>query len=54
MPIKKGIPAVAILSPRGEVLYATKEGELANARTMSDKGIYDFFKTVTTAAMARK
>jgi thioredoxin 1 len=54
VPIDKGIPAVVILSTKGEVLYATKEGELANARTMSDRGIYDFFKKVTAAAMAPK
>lgn len=42
-PIKKGIPAAVVLSPAGEVLYATRAGELADARRMSDEGIYDFF-----------
>jgi protein disulfide-isomerase len=42
-PIKKGIPAAVILSPANKVLYSTKSGELANARTMSETGIYDFF-----------
>lgn len=46
VPLKRGIPAVAVLSPRGEVLYATREGELANARKMGDKGIYEFFAKV--------
>lgn len=45
-PIKKGIPAAVVLSPQAEVLYATRAGELADARHMSDTGIYDFFKAV--------
>lgn len=54
VPLKKGIPAVAIISPKNEVLYVTKEGELADARHMGDKGIYEFFKRVTAEAMAKK
>jgi protein disulfide-isomerase len=49
-PIKKGIPAAVVLSPRDEVLYATRLGELADARNMSDTGIYDFFKRVVQSA----
>jgi thioredoxin 1 len=49
-PIKKGIPAAVVLSPQAEVLYATRAGELADARHMSETGIYDFFKNVTQAA----
>lgn len=54
VPIEKGIPAVAILSPKEKVLYVTKEGELANARDMGDTGIYDFFKRVTTEVNGSK
>ncbi|MGH8022826.1 MAG: thioredoxin family protein [Limisphaerales bacterium] len=54
VPLAKGIPAVAILSSPNQVLYVTKEGELANARNMGDTGIYDFFKRVTADAKARK
>jgi protein disulfide-isomerase len=43
-PIKKGIPAAVIVSPQGKVLYATRAGELANARHMSNQGVYDFFR----------
>jgi protein disulfide-isomerase len=50
VPLEKGIPAVVILSPTNTVLYATRAGELADARKMGDQGIYDFFKRVTTAA----
>src|SRR5882672_361732 len=49
-PIKKGIPAAVVLSPDNKVLYATRLGELADARNMSETGIYDFFKGVTQAA----
>lgn len=42
-PIKKGIPAAVVLTPDNKVLYATKGGELANARSMGETGIYDFF-----------
>ena len=53
VPLKKGIPAVAVLSPRGKVIYATRAGELADARTMGDAGIHDFFKRVSTQAKTR-
>lgn len=53
VPLDKGIPAVAIISAKNEVLYVTREGELANARKMGDKGIYDFFKRVTTETMTK-
>ena len=53
VPLSNGIPAVAIISPRNEVLYVTREGELANARKMGDKGIYEFFKRVTIATKAK-
>jgi len=43
-PIRKGIPAAVVLSPDEQVLYATRAGELADARRMSESGIYDFFK----------
>jgi len=49
VPLKLGIPAVAIVSPAGKVLYVTKGGELSDARKMGDKGIYDFFVKVSGA-----
>jgi protein disulfide-isomerase len=54
VPLEKGIPAVVIISSKNEVLYATREGELANARKMGDKGIYEFFKRVTASSAAKK
>jgi protein disulfide-isomerase len=49
-PIKKGIPAVVVLSPDNEVLYATKAGELADARRMNEDGVYGFFRDVVAKA----
>lgn len=45
-PIRRGIPAAVVLSPDNRVLYSTKAGELADARRMSETGIYDFFENV--------
>jgi thioredoxin 1 len=52
-PIAKGIPAAVILSPAGQVVYATRAGELADARRMSDAGVYDFFVERASSATAR-
>jgi protein disulfide-isomerase len=54
VPLKKGIPAVAVLSPGGDVLYATRGGELADARQMGEDGIHDFFKRVAGQTQARR
>jgi thioredoxin 1 len=54
VPLEKGIPAVAIISTNNEVLYATRAGELTDARKMGDNGIYEFFKRVTASAAAKK
>ena len=51
-PTKKGIPSAIILSPDNTVLFMTRAGELADARSMSDDGIYEFF--TKAAAQARK
>jgi len=48
VPLKKGIPAVAVLSPQGKLLYATEGGELADARKMGDQGVYDFFTRISS------
>lgn len=42
VPLKKGIPAVAVISPNDKVLAATTAGELASARSMSSEGISGF------------
>lgn len=43
-PIGKGIPSVVVVTPKDEVVYETRAGELANARDMGNDGIYHFFK----------
>jgi hypothetical protein len=50
MALKNGIPAVAVLSSQGKVVYATRAGELADARSMGDEGIYAFFARVSVPA----
>jgi thioredoxin 1 len=54
VPLRMGIPAVAIIATNNQVVYVTREGELANARKMGDDGIYEFFKRVTALAMAKE
>lgn len=49
-PITKGIPAAVIVSPDDRILYATRAGELADARRMSAAGIHDFFAQAAQAA----
>ncbi|HLO94240.1 MAG TPA: thioredoxin family protein [Burkholderiaceae bacterium] len=39
VPLKKGIPAVAVLGRDGQVLSATSGGELADARNMGDEAV---------------
>jgi len=46
----KGIPSAVIVSPGNKVLFMTRAGELANARTMSDDGIYEFFTHAAAVA----
>jgi protein disulfide-isomerase len=53
VPLKNGIPAVVVLSPKNQVLYITREGELADARNMGENGIYEFFKKVTPGLKAK-
>ena len=52
-PIKKGIPAVVLLADN-HVVFATRAGELADARRMSETGIYDFFVRAANAAQATR
>lgn len=52
-PIKGGIPAAVVVAPTRKVLYATRGGELADARRMSETGVYDFFRKAASSANAR-
>jgi thiol-disulfide isomerase/thioredoxin len=44
VPLKKGIPAVAVLRHDGEVLSSTGGGELADARNMGDDAVLKVFE----------
>jgi len=42
IPLKKGVPALAVLSERGELLYSQKSGEFEAMRHMSSSSVTDF------------
>ena len=46
VPLKKGIPAVAVLKQGGEVQSATGGGELADARSMGDAAVLAVFESL--------
>jgi len=53
VPLRKGIPAAALVTGDDALLYVTKAGELANARRMGEPAIVDLFSRIvadTTAA----
>ena len=54
VPIRKGIPAVAVVSPDDGVIYATREGELADARHLGEDGLYSFFKRISSAGKPKR
>jgi protein disulfide-isomerase len=43
VPLEHGIPALAVLDPDGNLLYAMDQGQFADARNMSYESIKDFF-----------
>ena len=43
VPLRHGIPALAVLNSRGDLLYAMDQGEFADARRMSYESIKAFF-----------
>lgn len=53
-PTKKGIPAAIVLAPNNQTLYATRAGELSNARRMSESGVYEFFSQAVSTAKGSK
>jgi len=44
VPLKHGIPALAVLNSRGGLLYAMDQGQFADARNMSYESIKSFFE----------
>ena len=51
-PIAKGIPAVVVLGRADQVVYSTRNGELANAGQMSEQAILDFLSQKVALASA--
>ena len=49
----KGIPSAVIVSPDNKILFMTRAGELADARGMSEDGIYQFFTRAEAASRQR-
>jgi thioredoxin 1 len=43
VPVKRGIPALAVLDSQGKLLYAMDQGQFADARHMSYESIKEFF-----------
>ena len=43
VPLKHGIPALAVLDPGGNLLYAMDQGQFADARHLSYESIKEFF-----------
>jgi thiol:disulfide interchange protein len=42
VPLKKGVPALAVLDADGRVLYAQKNGEFESMRSMEPRAVNDF------------
>jgi thioredoxin len=53
-PIARGIPAAVVVSADNRVQYATRAGELADARRMSETGVYEFFRAAAARAASKK
>ena len=44
VPLRCGIPALAVLDPQGKLLYAQNQGQFADARHLSFESIQAFFE----------
>jgi hypothetical protein len=44
IPLKKGVPALAVLDSDGKVVYAQKSGEFESMRTMDPRSVNDFLR----------
>jgi thiol:disulfide interchange protein len=42
IPLKRGVPALAVLSEHGELLYSQKNGEFEAMRSMASSSVSDF------------
>ena len=44
VPIKRGVPALSVLDPRGKVLFAQSTGDFSNMRGMNVQSVTDFLE----------
>jgi thioredoxin 1 len=44
VPLKKGVPAIAVLESDGRVIYSQKNGEFASMRTEDPRSVNDFLR----------
>jgi len=44
IPLKKGVPALAVIDAKGQVLYAQKNGEFESMRSMDPKSVNEFLE----------
>ena len=44
IPLKKGVPALAVVESNGKLLYAQKNGEFENMRKMDPASVHEFLK----------
>jgi thiol-disulfide isomerase/thioredoxin len=44
VPLKKGVPALAVIDGDGRVVYAQKNGEFESMRKMDPKSVHDFLE----------
>jgi thioredoxin 1 len=44
IPLRKGVPALAVLEPDGRVVYAQKNGEFESMRRMDPKSVGEFLE----------
>jgi hypothetical protein len=44
VPISKGVPALAVLSPTGKVLYSQATGQFADMRHLDPGSLTEFLK----------
>jgi thioredoxin 1 len=44
IPLKKGVPALAVLESDGKLVYAQKDGEFESMRSMDPQSVNDFLK----------
>ena len=51
-PIAEGIPAVVVATPDGEILFATRRGQISTARNMGQQEFADFFRLLAELGKA--